>query len=76
MTEKDPKAIAWPATRDSMLDAGYAFLKTDFCRSCQKAVEFWLTPKGHRAPFVVDGNNLRTSHFADCPQAAEHRRKK
>lgn len=66
----------WPASLEKMLEADYKFVRTDFCTSCKKAIELWITPKGKWAPFVVDGQNLRTSHFADCKFAKSHRRRK
>ena len=40
------------------------------CRSCRAPVLWALTPAGKWNPLDADG----TSHFATCPQAAEHRR--
>lgn len=77
MSASDEKRkISWPATLEAMLEAGYEFRETTFCKTCRKAIELWTTPAGKWAPFVVDGKNLRTSHFADCKDAKKHRRKR
>jgi hypothetical protein len=34
---------------------------------------FWVAAKA-RDGFLADGGNLRTSHFATCPNAEQHRR--
>lgn len=39
------------------------------CRSCNARI-YWITPKNMPMPANPDG----TSHFATCPQAAQHRR--
>ena len=41
------------------------------CRSCGAPVLWCVTPAGKRAPVNRDG----TSHFADCPQAADWRKR-
>jgi hypothetical protein len=35
---------------------------------------FWVAPKA-RPAVMAEGSNLRTSHFATCPNADDHRRK-
>lgn len=42
------------------------------CNSCQAPMLWVVTKLGNRAPLNQDG----TSHFATCPDAARHRRKK
>lgn|GEM_PF-6131839 len=51
---------------------GYAFQGMSRCRSCPAAIAWCLTKASKRAPLNLDG----TSHFADCPGAANHRRAK
>jgi hypothetical protein len=50
-----------------------AFLKVlsheTACRSCGKAIYWVVTKNGKRAPYTAEG----ISHFADCPNAAQHR---
>lgn len=41
------------------------------CRSCHQPVMWAITPKGNRAPLNPDG----TSHFANCPQARDWRKR-
>lgn len=41
------------------------------CRSCQALILWTTTPRGKRAPLNQDG----TSHFSDCPQSAQWRKK-
>lgn len=40
------------------------------CRSCGAAIYWCRTKRGSRMPVDPEG----TSHFATCPDAAEHRR--
>jgi hypothetical protein len=42
------------------------------CRSCRAEIAWSITPAGRRMPLDRDG----VSHFATCPYAAEHRRKR
>ena len=41
------------------------------CRSCGAEVLWCITPAGKKAPINRDG----TSHFADCPQARDWRKR-
>ena len=46
--------------------------RKDSCKSCGQTI-WWLKMKsGKQNPFTVDG----VSHFSDCKQANQHRRKK
>ncbi|MES2210935.1 MAG: hypothetical protein V4515_12255 [Chloroflexota bacterium] len=41
------------------------------CRSCSAEVLWCLTPNGKKAPLNADG----TSHFSNCPQSDQWRRR-
>lgn len=41
------------------------------CSTCRADVHWRMTGSGKRAPYNPDG----TSHFANCPQASQHRRR-
>lgn len=49
---------------------GYQFTRFGNCRACMAPIAWCLTKAGKMAPLNRDG----TSHFADCPRAAEFRR--
>ena len=51
---------------------GYEFDNMGRCASCQAPIVWTITAKGNRAPLDRDG----VSHFATCPNAADHRRKR
>lgn len=51
--------------------AGYTFDNLGTCSSCRAAIAWTYTAKSNRAPLDRDG----VSHFATCPNAADHRRK-
>lgn len=51
---------------------GWRFENLGQCRTCGTPVAWCWTPAGNRAPVEKDG----TPHFARCPQAAQHRRRK
>lgn len=59
--------------RRRLNDQGYTDIsEARVCQSC-KATVFWCrTPKGKRMPLDADG----VSHFATCPNAAQHRKGK
>jgi hypothetical protein len=72
-----------PATRDEFIALGWQYTNDGVCTRCHKPIEWWISPKKHAAPISVleqlkDGQvvYLRQSHFADCPFAAEFRKKK
>lgn len=52
------------------------------CASCGKWIVWTVTPSGARMPLSVettehrDGGSFALSHFADCPEAADWRRKR
>ena len=51
---------------------GWRFENLGQCRTCATPVAWCWTPAGNRAPVEMDG----TPHFARCPQAAQHRRRR
>ena len=51
---------------------GHTFVNEGVCSTCGDAIVWCLTTKGNRAPFNPDG----VSHFATCPQAGDHRRRR
>ena len=51
---------------------GYTFDNMAKCASCGADIAWCITTKGHRAPMNPGGE----SHFATCPNAADHRRPK
>jgi len=51
---------------------GYTFDNIGRCSTCGAAIAWCYTKKGNRAP--VDPTGI--SHFATCPNAADHRRPK
>ena len=55
-----------------VVPTGYTFDNLGRCASCGATIAWCLTPKGNRAPMDRDG----ISHFASCPNAADHRRPK
>lgn len=52
--------------------AGYTFDNASTCSTCRAPIQWTITAKGNRAPLDPDGK----SHFATCPQAASHRKRK
>jgi hypothetical protein len=73
--------MQWPATAQQLIDAGYKIdQRPANCGSC-RAVIFWTTtPAGKKMPIIGTGTDdeagriLYQSHFADCPNAAAHRK--
>lgn len=51
---------------------GYRYGGASECRSCGALMYWWRTLAGASSPHDVDG----TSHFATCPNAQDHRRKR
>ena len=51
---------------------GWRFENLGQCRTCSTPVAWCWTPAGNRAPVEKDG----TPHFARCPQADQHRRRR
>lgn len=51
---------------------GYDFSNIAECSTCHADMAWCITPKGNSSPLNRDG----ISHFATCPQAADHRRPK
>ena len=49
---------------------GYTYDNMGKCSSCGESIVWCHTRKGNRAPLNPDG----ISHFATCPNAADHRR--
>lgn len=76
-----------PTKKEDLQSAGYMFDNEARCRGCRQAIEWWITPKGAKMPMSVievrEGNsNLfpiteiqRRPHWANCPNAAEFRRR-
>lgn len=52
------------------LPDGYTFDNLAECSTCQAPIAWAWTPKGNRIPMNADG----VTHFATCPNAADHRR--
>lgn len=44
------------------------------CRSCEAMIAWIVTPAGKRMPVETRGAIRGESHFAHCPNAAQHRR--
>lgn len=62
------------ATRRRWIRTLYDFIGADhgICKYCGVDVWWAVSKTGHKAPFNQDG----LIHFADCPNAAEARRKR
>lgn len=80
--------MALPEKREDLIAVGYVFTGEGRCRSCGAYIEWWVTPRGKRMPMSVKQvkdeaqgffapveREIRVSHFSDCPNAEEHRRK-
>lgn len=72
-------SVEMPARRGEYLIEGRA--DAGRCTSCGAAVLWIRTPKGARMPLSVatirtdeSGRRWALTHFADCPNAAKHRR--
>lgn len=70
--------MSFPATRQQMIDAGYAFSNAQACRGCGEPIVFWFTPDNKRIPMnpMPEADSPTKSHFVTCPKAEEFRRKK
>jgi hypothetical protein len=49
---------------------GYTYSNMGTCSSCGADIVWCYSPKDNRVPMNKDG----VSHFATCPNAADHRR--
>ena len=73
--------LEWPATFDELIACGYRDGGSGKCRSCGHLIDWLRTPLGRymqvEAVEVAEGGiALYQSHFATCPQASQHRRKR
>ena len=71
--------MAIPNQRSDLESFGYKPLDEGFCRGCRAAIEWWLTPNGHKMPFgvhVKDGVETLMPHHAECPNVDQFRRPK
>lgn len=63
-------------------DDGRFMLNTQRCKSCHAAIVWIVTDSGAKMPLSAgtardeNGELVADSHFADCPDAKAHRRKK
>lgn len=67
----------FPASREQIKAAGYAFTFARRCRRCQTPLEFYDTPAVKLAPLegvLVEGKWLMDSHFKTCPFRDEFRK--
>jgi hypothetical protein len=79
-----------PLTSDQLKAAGYVYDNDGTCRGCGAPIEWWITPAGKKMPMSIiraadravgikammkDSGDLRVSHFADCPEAKNFRRR-
>jgi hypothetical protein len=68
-----------PTDRKGLESDGYRFINAGTCRGCSAPMEWWKTPHGYSAPFVVrlvDGVEKVLPHWADCPEAKKFRKAK
>ncbi len=80
--------MAIPETKEALEAAGWLFDNDGRCRACHEPIEWWITPKGGKAPMTVQIKKagegffapakelIRVSHFAVCPNADEFRKPK
>jgi hypothetical protein len=63
-------------TRRGMIEAGYQYIGNNTCRSCDKPIEWWLTPNQRNAPYdpMPGEESVARSHFATCTRAMDHRK--
>lgn len=69
--------MAIPDKRIDLIAFGYSKLNDSHCSGCGAAIEWWETPRGKKMPFRISydtGSEVLTSHFSDCPKAAQFRR--
>lgn len=79
--------MAVPTKKEDLEAAGWVFDNEGRCRACGAKVEWWVTPRGVKAPLSVvevkDETKVfpqpilrieRISHFANCPNAADFRK--
>lgn len=70
--------MPFPKTRKDFIAAGYKWERDGVCSGCGASIRFYRTPKGSLMPM----NPMRTdesepiSHFANCPKAADFRKRK
>lgn len=63
--------MAFPATRDEMVERGYVFSNHARCKGCQEEIEWWTTPRGKKMPFnlMLEGKSEAVLHRTTCPEA-------
>jgi hypothetical protein len=72
--------------KEDLIAAGWVYDSDAFCKGCGEPIEFWITPRGKKAPMSViavqrdslpfsPGKELlRRSHFATCANAEDFRK--
>ena len=74
----------WPMTTDELRERGYSAREWGQCRDCGARVLWAVPPSMKPMPMVEvhppigadDSKRYFQSHFADCPNAANRRKKK
>jgi hypothetical protein len=77
------RSNGWPKSADELKALGYGFQEWGNCRSCGARVAWVRTNTGNRMPmveverplFAAEGERYFQSHFADCKQAQDWRRR-
>ena len=66
----------FPKNSTELRFRGYQKTGNGQCRGCAAAVEWWLTPTGHRIPINPMPELLTPAiaHWATCPKAEEFRK--
>jgi hypothetical protein len=70
-----------PTSRRDLESFGYSKTNDSHCSGCGAEIEWWVTPRGKKMPFIVTTNlalslEVLTPHFADCPKVKDFRRPK
>lgn len=71
-TTDEPGWVQRQTSAGWQVPEGWRFENLGQCRRCSTPVAWCWTPAGNRAPVEKDG----TPHFARCPQASQHRRRR
>jgi len=70
--------MAFPATCEAMIKAGYRRSNYSRCKGCNAPIEWWITPTNSRITMepMPHPHSTATSHWATCPHEKDFRRKK
>lgn len=63
--------MAFPRTRDGLVEAGYKYENHARCKGCGEEIEWWTTPNGRKIPMnhMQAPHSHALAHFSSCREA-------